>query len=105
MAALASDPVFAALTRPQMVGGVTYTLNAMGATTVSVSQDTDTLVKNVQSFVDDYNKMIDALNTKYYETQYSDYGVLTKSQESAMTADQITKWNEKAKSGRLNQNQ
>lgn len=24
MAALASDPVFAALTRPQMVGGVTY---------------------------------------------------------------------------------
>lgn len=84
-----------------MVGGVTYTLNAMGATTVSVSQDTDTLVKNVQSFVDDYNKMIDALNTKYYEKQYSDYGVLTKSQESAMTADQITKWNEKAKSGLL----
>ncbi len=73
------------------VGGVTYTLNAMGAATVSVSQDTDTLVKNVQSFVDDYNKMIDALNTKYYEKQYSDYGVLTKSQESAMTADQITK--------------
>lgn len=83
------------------VGGVTYTLNAMGAATVSVSQDTDTLVKNVQSFVDDYNKMIDALNTKYYEKQYSDYGVLTKSQESAMTADQITKWNEKAKSGLL----
>ena len=83
------------------VGGVTYTLNAMGATTVSVSQDTDTLVKNVQSFVDDYNKMIDALNTKYYEKQYSDYGVLTKSQEGAMTADQITKWNEKAKSGLL----
>lgn len=83
------------------VGGVTYTLNATGATTVSVSQDTDTLVKNVQSFVDDYNKMIDALNTKYYEKQYSDYGVLTKSQENAMTADQITKWNEKAKSGLL----
>ena len=38
---------------------------------------------------------------KYYEKQYSDYGVLTKSQESAMTADQITKWNEKAKSGLL----
>ena len=83
------------------VGGVTYTLSAIGSTTVSVSQDTDTLVKNVQSFVDDYNKMIDALNTKYYEKQYSDYGVLTKSQESAMTADQITKWNEKAKSGLL----
>jgi flagellar hook-associated protein 2 len=68
---------------------------------VSVSQDTDTLVKNVQAFVDDYNKMFDALTDKYYEKQYSDYGVLTKTQENGMTADQITKWNEKAKSGLL----
>jgi flagellar hook-associated protein 2 len=83
------------------VGGVSYTLNALGSTTVSVSQDTDTLIKNVQSFVDDYNKMLDSLNDKYYETQYSDYGVLTKSQENGMTQDQITKWNEKAKSGLL----
>ncbi|MCI6158261.1 MAG: flagellar filament capping protein FliD [Selenomonadaceae bacterium] len=82
-------------------GGVTYTLNAIGSTTVSVSQDTDTLVKNVQAFVDDYNKMFDKLTEKYYETQYSDYDVLTKSQENAMTSDQVTKWNEKAKSGLL----
>ncbi len=83
------------------VGGVTYTLNSIGSSTVSVSQDTDTLVKNVQAFVDDYNKMFDELTDKYYETQYSDYGVLTKTQENGMTADQITKWNEKAKSGLL----
>lgn len=83
------------------VGGVTYTLNSIGSSTVSVSQDTDTLVKNVQAFVDDYNKMFDKLTDKYYETQYSDYGVLTKTQENGMTADQITKWNEKAKSGLL----
>lgn len=83
------------------VGGVTYTLNSIGSSTVSVSQDTDTLVKNVQAFVDDYNKMFDALADKYYEKQYSDYGVLTKTQENGMTADQITKWNEKAKSGLL----
>lgn len=83
------------------VGGVTYTLNSIGSSTVSVSQDTDTLVKNVQAFVDDYNKMFDALTDKYYEKQYSDYGVLTKTQENGMTADQITKWNEKAKSGLL----
>lgn len=82
-------------------GGVTYTLNAIGSTTVSVSQDTDTLVKNVQAFVDDYNKMFDKLTGKYYETQYSDYDVLTKSQENGMTTDQVTKWNEKAKSGLL----
>ena len=83
------------------VANVAYTLAGKGTTTVSVAQDTDKVVENVKQFVTDYNKMIDALNTKYYEQQYSDYGVLTKSQESSMTQDQITKWNEKAKSGLL----
>ena len=83
------------------VNNVTYTLGAVGSTTVTVSQDTDKLVENVKQFVEDYNKMIDSLNSKYYETQYSDYGVLTKSQENGMTQEQITKWNEKAKSGLL----
>ena len=83
------------------VNNVSYTLGGFGSTTVTVAQDTDKVVENVKQFVTDYNKMIDALNTKYYETQYSDYGVLTKSQESSMTQDQITKWNEKAKSGLL----
>lgn len=80
---------------------VTYTLASTGTTNVTVSQDTDTLISNVKQFVTDYNKMLDELNTKYNETQYSSYGVLTKSQENSMTSDQITKWNEKAKSGLL----
>ena len=83
------------------VANVTYTLTGKGTSTVSVTQDTDKIVENVKQSVTDYNKMIDSLNDKYYEKQYSDYGVLTKSQESAMTQDQITKWNEKAKSGLL----
>lgn len=80
---------------------VAYNLTATGTTSVAVSQDTDTLIDNVKQFVADYNKMLDELNTKYNEPQYSSYGVLTKSQENSMTADQITKWNEKAKSGLL----
>ena len=80
---------------------VTYNLTATGKTSVTVTQDTDTLISNVNQFVTDYNKMIDELNTKYNETQYSSYDVLTKSQENSMTADQITKWNDKAKSGLL----
>jgi flagellar hook-associated protein 2 len=83
------------------VANVSYTLGGVGTTTVSVAQDTDKVVENVKKFVEDYNKMIDGLNTKYYERQYSDYGVLTKTQENGMTQDQITKWNEKAKSGLL----
>ncbi len=87
------------------VGGVTYTTKDVGTTTVAVSQDTDTIVSNVKQFVEDYNKMLDKLNDLYYEDTYSDYDVLTKSQESAMTTDEVTKWNEKAKSGLLNHSQ
>lgn len=83
------------------VGGVAYTLTAKGSTTVTVTNDTDKLVENVKKFVEDYNKMLDKLNSLYNEKQYSDYDVLTKSQENGMTADQISKWNEKAKSGLL----
>ena len=68
---------------------------------MTVSQDTDKLIDNVKKFVEDYNKMIDSLNSKYNETRYSDYGVLTKSQENGMTKEQVEKWNEKAKSGLL----
>jgi flagellar hook-associated protein 2 len=85
------------------VSGVTYTI--LGKTTdpvnVAVSQDTDSIVSTVKSFVDDYNKMIDELNDKYYEKKYSDYQPLTKSQEDSMKEDKVTKWNEKAKSGIL----
>ncbi|SHK70391.1 flagellar hook-associated protein 2 [Selenomonas ruminantium] len=87
------------------VGNVTYSLASIGATTVTVSQDTDKLIENVKKFVEDYNKMLDELNNKYYEEKYSDYGVLTQTQEKGMTKEQIDKWNEKAKSGLLNHNQ
>ena len=87
------------------VANVTYSLAAKGSTVVTVNQDTDKLIENVKKFVEDYNKMIDELNDKYYEERYSDYGVLTQTQEKGMTKEQIEKWNEKAKSGLLNHNQ
>lgn len=86
------------------VANVTYSLAAKGSTVVTVNQDTDKLVENVKKFVEDYNKMLDELNDKYYEERYSDYGVLTQTQEKGMTKEQIDKWNEKAKSGLLNHN-
>ena len=46
--------------------------------------------------------MLQSLQDKYNETKYSDYDVLTKTQEDGMTKEQIEKWNDKAKSGLLN---
>ncbi len=85
------------------VAGVTYTLldKTSSAATVTVTQDTDAIVDRVKQFVEDYNSMLDELQEKYTETKYSDYDVLTKSQEEAMTKEQVEKWNEKAKSGLL----
>ena len=87
------------------VSNVTYSFQSVGTSTMTVSQDTDKIIENVKKFVEDYNKMLDALNEKYYEEKYSDYDVLTQSQEKGMTKEQIDKWNEKAKSGLLNHNQ
>ncbi len=86
------------------VGGVTYTLmdKTTSAAIVTVSQDKDSIVDRVKQFVEDYNAMLDGLQDKYNEQKYSDYDVLTKTQEEGMTKEQIEKWNEKAKSGLLN---
>ncbi|MGL5271796.1 MAG: flagellar filament capping protein FliD [Selenomonadaceae bacterium] len=82
-------------------GGVNYTLQAIGSTTVTVNQDTDAIIKNVKQFVSDYNKMIDSLNDKIYETQYSKYQPLTDTEKKAMSTDEVTAWEKKAKSGLL----
>ena len=82
-------------------GGVNYTLQAIGSTTVTVNQDTDAIIKNVKQFVSDYNKMIDSLNDKIYETQYSKYQPLTDTEKKSMSDDEVTSWEKKAKSGLL----
>ncbi len=101
------------------VGGITYTaLNKTSTETkqtdgtykldslansanVSVTQDTDSIMDKVKSFVTDYNKLLADLYAKYDEKPNSDYKPLTQSQKDQMKEDQITKWEEKAKAGLL----
>lgn len=100
------------------IAGVTYTftgesdyvLGSDGKTKiykssgVTISQDTDTIVKNVKDFVDSYNELLDYMNGKLSEEKYKDYKPLTKTQEDQMTETQVQKWTEKAKSGLLYHN-
>ena len=85
------------------VNGVTYTaLNkTTEAATVSVSQDTDSIIDKVKSFVTDYNKLLADLYAKYDEKPNSDYKPLTQSQKDQMKEDQITKWEENQTLGRV----
>lgn len=83
--------------------GVSYTLKQTSdaAATVSLTQDVDTVYKAISSFVDDYNALISTINGKLAETYDSDYAPLTDDQKSAMSEDEITKWETKAKKGLL----
>lgn len=86
------------------VGGITYDTTAAtknAAATVSISQDVDSIVDKVKSFVEDYNKILSSLYEKYDEKPDSNYKPLTQTQKDGMKEEQITKWEEKAKAGLL----
>lgn len=86
------------------VNGVIYKFkssNVGETTTVTVDQDVDKIVENMQSFIDDYNTLISDLYKLYDEEKYKNYDPLTDAQRAEMTEDQIKKWEEKAKSGLL----
>jgi flagellar hook-associated protein 2 len=76
-------------------------MNTTSSTTITVSNDVDTEVKNIKDFVDKYNDMLDKLNNAISEPVYKDYQPLTDDQRSAMSDTQITQWETKAKSGLL----
>ena len=87
-----------------LVDGVTYNLQKADpgvAKNVALTQDVDTVFNSVKSFIDKYNSTLDALNAKLSEDYDSNYKPLTDAQKAAMSADDITKWETKAKTGLL----
>lgn len=89
------------------VAGVNYTFNdakvgetATVTATVTVTQDTEAITKNMQEFVDKYNELIDELN-KLVSEEASTYDPLTDEEKKDMTEAQIKSWEEKAKTGLL----
>lgn len=71
------------------------------ATNVSITNDIDTAISNIQSFIDSYNKTLAELNDKVKEERFTDYPPLTDDQKAAMKDSDITAWNAKAQSGML----
>jgi flagellar hook-associated protein 2 len=83
--------------------GVNYTLKSTTTSdvTLTTTRDIDTTVKNIKDFISKYNDMIDKIYKTMSEPVYRDYQPLTDDQRTAMTADQIKAWEDKAKSGLL----
>lgn len=70
---------------------------------VTVSNDTSKAKETIKSFVEDYNKLVDELNTQVKTKYDKDYQPLTEEQREEMKDKEIEQWEEKAKTGLLYQ--
>ena len=59
----------------------------------------DKTVDLMKQFVEDFNEIMDDLNTKTRERKNSKYSPLTEAQKEAMTEKEIELWEKKAKAG------
>lgn len=85
--------------------GVTFNVtgkpNSTGTANITVATDYSGIEDKIKGFVDNYNNLIGAIQDALNEKSDSTYKPLTSAQESQMTTDQITKWNQKAQQGLL----
>lgn len=88
------------------VNNITYNLNkahdpSSSGDTITVEQDTETVINNIKSFVEEYNKLIDLINGKVTEKYDRDFQPLTDAQKEEMKDKDIENWEKKAKTGLL----
>ncbi len=83
------------------IAGITYQLQSLGTTTITVAKDTDSIVQTIKGFVDKYNEVLAKINGRVSEKRYYDYLPLTDAQKKQMTPDEIKAWEEKARQGLL----
>ncbi len=84
------------------LNNVNFTVKKEGSATITVATDVDGIVASVKGFVESYNALIDTINSELKETRYKDYLPLTDDEKEKLTDRQIDQWEEKAKSGLLN---
>ncbi|WP_214847085.1 flagellar filament capping protein FliD [Exiguobacterium sp. s193] len=83
--------------------GLTITLNGASDSPVTLNTKVDTQANfdSIKKFIDKYNEMIDKMNSKVREEKYRDFQPLTDAQRKELSEDQVKKWEEKAISGVL----
>jgi flagellar hook-associated protein 2 len=93
------------------IDGMTFELKAafdstapastQGSISFNVDQDIDSVVTKVKNFITAYNEIVKSLNDKVHEKIEYDYSVLTEAQRDELNEDDLEKWDEKAMSGIL----
>lgn len=68
---------------------------------INVTTDTDGIFEKIKGFVDEYNKIMDDLQSRLSEKSYRDFQPLTKLERGELKEEEIKVWEEKARSGLL----
>lgn len=85
------------------INGFEITLKKASETDITFSSapDTDKILESVTKFVDQYNKLIENLNSEIREKKYRDFQPLSSEEKADLKEKEIELWEEKAKSGTL----
>ncbi|MQL51463.1 flagellar filament capping protein FliD [Desulfofundulus thermobenzoicus] len=87
------------------LNGVTFTLKKTIPSTspvlITVQTDTDAIVQKIKDFIQQYNDALNQINSKLKEERYRDYLPLTEDQKKDMSEEEIKNWEQKARSGLL----
>ena len=86
------------------VDGITFTFDGKipaEGITVNGKNDVKSVKDNVVNFINDYNKLIEKLNTLTSEKRNKNYNPLTEDQKKGMSEEEIKLWNERVKQGQL----
>lgn len=83
------------------IDGITYNLNGVGQASLTSTQDVTPVVEKLESFINDYNKIMDDIYDLVTQKKSNGYPPLTEAQKKEMTEEEIKNWDKKSKEGML----
>lgn len=104
-----SEEVISRPTNNFSVFGINLQLQSVSppntSVTIRVDANVDGIYNKIDEFVKSYNQMLDEINGLIGQKFYRDFPPLTDEQKTAMSEDDIKKWEERARSGLLRQDE
>ncbi len=85
------------------INGLSISANAVMAesATITVKRDTDSIYKSIQSFIKDYNEVINELDKRYNAESARSMDPLTDEQKESMSEKEVEAWEKKIKDSLL----
>lgn len=83
------------------IDNIEYNIYTTGTSNITSKEDYQTVVDNMNAFIEDYNKLMDKVYDLVTQKTNKDYLPLTEAQKEDMSEEEIEKWDKKAKQGLL----